>query len=306
MAIDCTAQSTHEVVGTDIDTYIWTVDPVFTIVSGQGTDTLAIESTSSTEVTGNITCEGSNSAGTSSMTVSVTHEHVDASAGIKLVGSTGTSINGNANDITVPLNTLTGGLDTLPSEGDIVVVFTSHSNGSAYSMHVPTGYTMVTQGSSDAVRQCTSTLSYKIMGAVPDTSLVIPDGSRTQYLSGTVHILVFKGVDLTTPFGAASTITKLDSILAQAPTITPTVPGSIMLVGGSGGHVSSYGQFYEPVDNVLMYTTRLGNDSTDVIGGFGYYEWAGGTFTPLEYVCQLADNTSYGSVGLSTYMNPQL
>jgi hypothetical protein len=157
-------------------------------------------------------------------------------------GTTGELDSSTNTSYTVSLTSLTGGIDTQPRTGDIVIVgtgWTATTNGSP-GISSPTGFTEVGftgGGYADDTRDSNLYVGWKLMGASPDTSLTVGAGGSASYGNATV-VHVWRGVDalspmdVTVPAGATGT----NASRPNPPSITPTTAGAVVVtVGGATG-----------------------------------------------------------------------
>jgi len=192
------------------------------------------------------------------------------------VGSTSTtnvSING----------TLTGGLASSPSEGDLVVILISAASASGY---VPT--TLAVSGwNNGTFRSNTGVANYsyqqhswKFMTATPDTVITVPStGNIRNAQSWVVH--VFRGVDATTPFDVATVFASGTGTGRPNPgPITPSTEGAWIL--WMGASAAATGALYTaPTNFSTNWHTDTRVDNYDSMVGFGYYTgWSSGQYDP--------------------------
>jgi len=192
------------------------------------------------------------------------------------VGSTATtnvSING----------TLTGGLASSPSEGDLVVILISAASASGY---VPT--TLAVSGwNNGTFRSNTGVANYsyqqhswKFMTATPDTVITVPStGNIRNAQSWVVH--VFRGVNATTPFDVATVFASGTGTGRPNPgPITPSTEGAWIL--WMGASAAATGALYTaPTNFSTNWHTDTRVDNYDSMVGFGYYTgWSSGQYDP--------------------------
>lgn len=156
---------------------------------------------------------------------------------IELVGYTAnTSVLGST---VIDLTSLTGGIGSAPQQNDYVIVIvhsqTSSTNLDMTGIVTTSGYTNLI----DLYQYETSVslnlgISAKIMGSSPDTSVTV------NTISGRALVVVYRGVDTTTPQDAtATTATGSDGWTPDSPSITPSTAGAKVLSIGAGGSDSS-------------------------------------------------------------------
>lgn len=195
-------------------------------------------------------------------------------------GSTGTttqSISG----------TLTGGSNTSPSQGDLILVWLSvGADTTAATGQTITGNTSGAY-SNDALQSQLGTtydaysrLNWQFAGATPDTTLTIPSsGSARNAQRWAVH--VFRGVDPTTPWDTASTTASgTASGRPNPPSITPATAGAWILWLGSSAAATG-AAYTAPTDFSADWLGGTTADTADCMQGAGYYTgWASGAYDP--------------------------
>jgi len=188
--------------------------------------------------------------------------------------------------VTVAIDSgLTGGSGSGVSTGDLVIVTVGYgTNGGTPSPAVttPSGYsTLTVQRDNSGTYDTTHQVSYKFMGATPDTSVNIPPSTSGQW-GGSYTIQVFSGVDQTTPLDVTSVYaTGTGTARANPPAITPTTVGAWIVAMGSGADTT--GAVYTSSD-LSGFLSSVGSDNIDSMTGAGYYSsWTSGAFDPAQF-----------------------
>lgn len=178
---------------------------------------------------------------------------------------------------------LTGGSNSTPQAGDLVVVSITVSSTAdrAVSVVTPTGYTSLTELYQNDTYDVNLGLSYKFMGSTPDTTFQLPStGNAADAQSYTVH--VYRGVDTNNPLDvAAVTAGGINSRTVNPGAITPVTPGAwIHVVGaGAGATGGTYTAAY-----LSGFLTNTQADTNDSIIGAGYYSgWTSGAYDPAAF-----------------------
>ena len=194
--------------------------------------------------------------------------------GRKTVGFAGTSLAQN-----VTLTGLNGGIDTVPSAGDLVIVtYGIASAGGATPSITSSGYTSVASISSDSTYDTNQIVQYKIMGGTPDASIDFSGTSSTAN-AGIVAIQVWRGVDPSTPMDVTATTATGTTGQPLPPAITPTTAGAMIAIFGiAAGNTAT------------TLTTGLSNssaairtDTNSVAVAYGSFAWLSGTYTPTRF-----------------------
>lgn len=210
------------------------------------------------------------------------------------VGGATASNTGTTSTWTASLTSLSGGVASAPSEGDLVIVFYGNSSTANNALDA-TGYTQVTLISRANSTQDTNLfVGYKFMGATPDASITLSQTFSVDN-GATVAIQVWRNV--TAPF-RFSQVTSTNSVIANPPALSIEVPGNqIFVAGAAGAHIAG-AQTYASSDLTAFLTT--GVDSTrDSTIGLGYAV-ASGSFDPAAFTFSAASSTanSYAAVTL--------
>lgn len=205
--------------------------------------------------------------------------------GIQYVGQS--SINSGSGSISsISLTSLTGGIASSPSQGDLVVICINNNKTGTGAPSVPTitrsGYTILDSIYVNDTNEVQCTVAYKIMTATPDTSVTFAniDNSR----GAIAMINVWRGVDLTTPIDVPDVKVESPNTTVPAPgSITPITSGAIVCVLG----VASYGNNdYQIISISSGYTLtaitsgNAGGVTPRASGAIGHKTWSGGTETP--------------------------
>lgn len=219
--------------------------------------------------------------------------------GGKGAGNAG-SVNGSAIDITTGL---TGGSGGAPIEGDLVIVSVCTGTAGrtpATDITTPSGYTPLTAQDTTATTYDTNfQVSYKIMGATPDTSVTIPASGNNA--DGQAYVIqVFRGVDPTTPMDATPTYATGSGAnnRPDPAVITPVTTGAWIVVTG-GGAAATGGTY--TATYLTNFLTFNGVDTNDASVGAGYYTaWTSGSYDPAAFTGGSATTSdSWGATTLA-------
>lgn len=182
------------------------------------------------------------------------------------------------------------GGNTLPATGDIVFVAVENSStvDRGAGALVPTGYTAAhTADYRNDNNDSNFQVSYKVMGATPDTTVAIP-ATNSGWGGVAYAIYVFQGVDTTTPQDVTTVVTGgINTGIANAAAITPVTAGAWIAVFG-GAAVAAGAVFTNPagMDTTTNYfrsatITSTNNDAN--IGGALYTGWTSGAYDPAAF-----------------------
>jgi hypothetical protein len=230
---------------------------------------------------------------------------------ITFVGST-TGV-GTGASYTVSLNgTLTGGSNTSPSPGDVVVVFTAFGHTASVAPGVSgnnngsyTGVTASHQYGNDTWDTNFQGM-YKRQGSTVDTTLTITRQNTTTYGGATV-VMVWRGVDPTTPIDVTPTTATQNNAgtcIFNCPSIQPTTAGAVIIAAGAGTMPTTSNN-YTAIGTMSNFRTIKGDGSTSDTGvAAASFDWTSGAYDPVA-VSGGTVNASGSWVGLSMALRPE-
>lgn len=211
---------------------------------------------------------------------------------IQIVGTEVQTFDGLSTPISGrPLTFLTPGLDTEPSEGDLIIIGYSLADNGNRSLSIKdavgTDYTLAgSELYANDSRDANLRVAYKFAGASPDTTFQQDDGLSGAGGAGSNQILVLRGVDQSTPLDVSVvTATGTNTGRPDPGSITPVTPGAVIvcfamgtLATGEEGpdFTSSDFDFFEAAN-------RDGSSKASVCSALGYSVWQGGAFDPAQF-----------------------
>jgi hypothetical protein len=218
----------------------------------------------------------------------------------------GITANGNSANYALDLTALTGGTNSSPSTGDIVVVSCAAASTTNLDMSIITaGYTSVADRYTNTTRDLNLGVSYKVMGGSPDTSVTVP-GSDTSTDGAAACVQVFRGVDTTTPMDTTAVVTGgSNSATPNPPSITPVTVGALVVIAGAYAAASIDASFTVPSG----YQGEPINDSADPGVGcacfmsHGESTWVSGAVDPAGWG-GITGNTGDGWGAVSVALRP--
>jgi len=226
---------------------------------------------------------------------------VGAVSGIRYVGGYVVGIPADSGDVTVTLTSLTGGLATQPSTGDLVIVYFGTASLVDRNL-VVAGYTSVADLYANDDIDTNLEVAHKTMSSPADTSFVLTGGTLNNSDNGTIAVQVWRNVGtLVTPVGTA---TAINTVRPTPPAANPNVAGSYIVVGGAGARNNNDPGTYSSSDLTAFITAdQTSNDRSSVIG-IGYKQWISGTFTPAQFTWSTTDSTSYSCASATIILRP--
>lgn len=224
---------------------------------------------------------------------------------IQYVGGTTAQITGSTSTTTsISLTALTGGMDTQPREGDVVIVYYGTGSTVDRAIGVTTaGYTEIVELYSNDNLDTNLSVSYKAMSSTPDTSVVV-SGTGNNADSGSVVIKVFRNVDLGNILDVTSTTaTGIDSVLCNPPAITPVTVGAVIVSGGSGAHTQGV-QTFSSSDLVNFSSVGGPDNTTDSTTGMGFYNWISGAVDPAAFTFSTTNSVNFSWAAVTLALRP--
>lgn len=230
---------------------------------------------------------------------------------ITFVGST-TGV-GTGASYTVSLSgTLTGGSNTSPSPGDVVIAFTAFGHTASVAPSVSgnnngsyTGVTAAHQYGNDSWDTCFRGM-YMRQGSTVDTTLTITRQNTTTYGGATV-VMVWRGVDPDTPIDVTpttATTNNAGTCIFNCPSIQPTTAGAVIIAAGAGTMPATSSD-YTAISGMDNFRTIKGDGSTADTGvAAASIDWTSGAYDPAA-VSGGTVNASGSWVGLSMALRPE-
>jgi hypothetical protein len=205
----------------------------------------------------------------------------------------------------VSLTDLTGGIASAPTVGDLVVIASGWGGISGGNPGATTGYTEVADLFADDTRDTNFDVSYKFMGATPDTQVTIAKSNNSNWGSGCA-IHVWRNVDPTTPLDVTSTTaTGTNGNQADGPAITPTTSGAVVLslmmsIGGS-----THTALTAPATLTNVVSAAVSGPTQNCAVGIGSHAWTSGAFDPAAWTGGVTSTSdSWAAVTLALRPDP--
>jgi len=221
----------------------------------------------------------------------------------------GTSGTGTGASYTVSLNgTLTGGSNSSPQTGDLILVFIGQSNSttvtSTCSGNTSGAYPTISAYQNQADTYDANLDSYyRFAGATPDTTLTIARTNNTTYGCATV-VQVWRGAHSTTPFNVTPTVAAAsNSSVANPAAITPTTAGSMIVYCGHGTQTST-GTAYTTAGTYPISAKGDGSTSDAIIMVAAYTAWTSGSYDPAAFAGSTT-TTACAWAALTVVIQPQ-
>lgn len=202
---------------------------------------------------------------------------------------------------------LTGGIDTVPREGDLVLINFTVAGTSDVDMSnkiVTSGYGTPTELYYNATTTDTNMgVAGKVMGSTPDTQVVVGPTTSTNF-GGCVAIHVWRGIDVGSPYDATTTTASGTDLNANPPSITPGGPGVIVYTGSvCHQRGAQYMRPPEQGENFVTDTKDAGNDAS--AGFASNWNPSGAAFDPVTFTHSGTASTTYSWGAATMALNPQ-
>lgn len=178
-------------------------------------------------------------------------------------------------NITLSLTSLTGGIASSPAAGDVVIVAYGASYVSDANLSLVTsGYTELADLFGNDTNDTVLGVYAKDMGSTPDTSV---RATNTEDFAYWVLVAqVWRNTNVTsgvvTPI---ETATGANTGRANPPSVTPTVPGSVVIVAGIGSVDSMASAFTAP-SGITLWQSNADADPCFAMGA--YVGWTSGAY----------------------------
>lgn len=196
-------------------------------------------------------------------------------------GTTSTFVGATNGTQTISLTALTGGSNTSPSIGDVVIL--AYATGSTADRSLTVSDAAYLDAATELYANGSTSdtnfhVWYKVLTAADTSVDVSKSGSNSD--ASAVAIKVFRGVDTSTPLGvAATTATGTGTGRPNPPSITPVDTGSWIVT--CYGSAAATGAVYTSPADVTNFNSATSSDTTDAMVGMGTKtNWVSGAFDP--------------------------
>ncbi|DAB40288.1 MAG TPA: hypothetical protein CFH81_08825 [Sulfurovum sp. UBA12169] len=213
--------------------------------------------------------------------------------------------------LSIPLTDLSGGINSEPSEGDIVIVANAVSGQSAYTLtsYYPVDFTTLASVTATDANKTTLKLSYKIMAAIPDTSISIPTNADS-YTGNAVIVQVWRGVDPLLPirdlYGFYMAATHIDGAHPNPPVCEPITKGAVVAAFGAEGCAGMVGGVFSSGD-LEKFISGLGEAASYIgVACAGGYKRCSeyDAVDPASFSFSGTGSADNASVSFSIVLNP--
>ena len=200
----------------------------------------------------------------------------------------GFSAGGTGASYTVSLNgTLTGGSDSSPQTGDLIVVCAAHG-ATASSAPTCSGNTSGAYQTVHAALYSNDTWDtnmrtfYQFAGVTPDITLTIARTNNTTF-GGAPAVQVWRGVNPATPIDAtANTASAANQSASRpdAPSHQPVTTGAIVIACGAGMQTTAGAAFTIPSGMSNGVSQHFDGSTSDIGTFMASFAWTSGAYNP--------------------------
>lgn len=227
-------------------------------------------------------------------------------------GATATAATTAGATATVTFTSLAGGVGSVQT-GDFVIATVAVATASTdVTMSMTTaGYTTLYDLYQSESQASNLGVFYKVMGATPDTSAqtgtMMPSNGST-----VLAVQVWRGVNTTTPFGAAALASDANSPRPNPSSIITTVNGSKIIAAGMGASQRGAVLYTTPADlgNVLNAAADSTRDAALMVGSVtvsgGGQRPSGTSVNPDAFASSSNGNSSDSSIGVTLELMPSV
>lgn len=224
------------------------------------------------------------------------------------VGGRTQSGGGTTSNISISLSGLTGGTNTSPQNGDLVIIAIELAGGASTdkaSFRI-SGYTQIADLYAGSPLSSNFQVGYKFMPTTPDTTATITGGNGNTADGYAVVVHVWRSIDTGTVLDVTTTTSVQPGTgLPNAPAITPTTANSVILVAAGTSHTGGVDTY---TATELSNFRSVGADDTtsDATTGMGSFDWVSGTFDPATWTFSQADSINFGTNSVTFVLRPAL
>lgn len=197
---------------------------------------------------------------------------------------------------------LTGGSRDHVQAGDLVIAIFATGSAADRTLSITDGTTDYTLTGNELYANDTEDTNLRVgrkfMGVTPDGSVTFgPTGNTAD--AGTMGVMVFSGVDATTPLDVAVTeATGTNTGAANPPSITPATAGAYVVAIGATGCNTGATAFTS--SDLTDFASVAQLDTEESALGFGYIAWSGsGAVDPAAFTGNTGTSNSWCAMSIA-------
>jgi hypothetical protein len=192
----------------------------------------------------------------------------------------------STNPTSISLTSLSGGIASSASAGDIVFAVRAFKNATNRTFTCDTsGYTQLADLYANSTNDAQLGVFYKVL-TTGETSVQISNSGSVS--DGAIGVFVFRGENITNPLDVTSTTATFTSTgRPDCPSITPVTNNSLILAIGSGAGASGnpLSDLTAPsgMSNFYQVRTGAGTDNQTVLGMATFIQTIAGAYNPATF-----------------------
>lgn len=207
---------------------------------------------------------------------------IQKATGLTFVGSVLQAT--SSNSTTLSLTSLTGGIDTSPKAGDIVIGVRGFKSGTDQAIDCTTsGYTELAELYANSGDDAQMGVYYKVLSSA-ETDVTFTNATAT---TGFVGAYVWRGINQSNPLDATPTTAATSTAIINSPSITTVTNNSVVVSIGTcvGSLVNPLTALTAPSGMTNFTTIRTGaGTNNDICGGLAsYLQTTAGSYDPPAF-----------------------
>lgn len=235
-------------------------------------------------------------------------DQVSAGGGIQYVGGTSGAFTYTTAEAstTISLTSLTGGIASAPSLGDLIVVTAGAAGGTSNDLVFSSGKALGRTYANDSEDTVFAFFVKYALVAEDLTAVRFKTAATSATRNITVIVHVYRGATgYFVPSTDVASIGTTNTAIPNPPSITPTVAGSIIHVGASNAHNNGIQTF--TASYLSNFITSGGTDLTDdSTAGAGYVTWTSGAYDPAAWTWSGSDSNTFSNASASLVIAPKV
>jgi hypothetical protein len=219
------------------------------------------------------------------------------------VGGSTQSGTGTTSNISISLTDLSGGTDTAPLEGDMVIIAIEMCGTTNKSYRIA-NYTQIADLYANDTEDSNLNVGYRFMGTTPDTTATITGGTGATADAFAAVVQVWRNVDPTTPMDVTpTTVSTLNTAIPNPPAITPITAGAQILAAAGSAHTGGAAVVYT-ASYLSNFRTISGNSTNDATVGMGNIAWTSGAYDPAAWTWSGTNSTAFSTTSVTFALRP--
>lgn len=224
-------------------------------------------------------------------------------ATLSYVGGKTESGVGTTSNITISLTGLSGGTNSSPSAGDMVIIAVELCGTTNKDFRL-SNYTRIADLYFNDTEDTNLFVGYRFMLSTPDTTAILRSGSRSTSDAYAIAVQVWRNVDKMFPLDVAP-VTRVqgNTAIPDPNSITPITTGAQIIVAAGAAHDTGVNTF--TASYLSNFLTVGADDTNDATVGMGNVAWTSGTYDPAEWTFGGSDSVSYSTSSVVFALRPK-